>query len=199
MQLFINDSSPYSRVVRVAVLEKGLHDDIQLFWADPWAHNSPTIEFNPASRLPVLVTPEGIGISESLLIVQYLDSMSAQQPLMPKENLAHALHFAGLGQGLMEAAFTSVITKKFERNVSADSFLALRRDNVIKRTLSALDGEVGSREKDRFTIGEIIVWVALAYIEFRLPDINWKEKCPSLHEFFERFSARDSFTSTPFK
>lgn len=199
MQLFVNNSSPYSRVARIVALEKGLAAQVELVQTDPWAGEDILAASNPANRVPALATDEGVSITESLLIAHYLDTLSDQQPLLPARHLIHALHLCGLGQGLMEAAFTTVITEKFQGTEAVDSFFGRRRSNAIRRTLTMLNDESSKGYPDVFTLGEIVVGVALEYLDFRLPSISWRDRCPALRKFFQKISGRDSFRLTSFK
>lgn len=49
---------------------------------------------------------------ESILIAVYLDSVRPNQPMLPAANMEEVPHHAGLGQNLMDAAFTTVIARK---------------------------------------------------------------------------------------
>lgn len=199
MQLFVNNPSPYSRVVRIVVLEKQLSDRVAMVRSDPWVGEEALLASNPANRVPALLTGNGVSITESLLIAHYLDSLSEHQPLLSAEHLAHALHFAGLGQGLMEAAFTTVITEKFQGRGAVDSFFSQRRSEAIRRTLMTLETDMASGFSGVFTLGEIVVGVALEYLDFRLASLAWRERCPALGEFVQLISARESFQLTQFR
>ncbi|MGO2880852.1 MAG: glutathione S-transferase N-terminal domain-containing protein, partial [Halomonas sp.] len=112
MELYLNATSPYARLVRIVLLEKGLSDAVTLKWCDPWADDPALLKANPAGRIPALVTEEGTTLSESMLIAIYLDSAYPEKPMLPLSRLAEVMHLAGLGQNLMEAAFTTVIARK---------------------------------------------------------------------------------------
>jgi glutathione S-transferase len=198
VKLFINKASPYSRVARVVALEKGLSEKLEFVWSDPWSNEPALVASNPANRVPALVTGDGVSITESLMIAYYLDSLSDQARLLPVENLPPALHLVGLGQGLMEAAFSTVIIKRFEGVAGDGSFFARRREEVIRRTLVALDADIREGPQGLFTLGEIVVGVALAYMDFRMRDNNWQSKFPALVDLLERVSMRESFELTQF-
>ena len=83
MQLFLNATSPFARVARIAALEKGLAERVQLVWSDPWNHDPALLAVHPQLRIPVLVTDEGQAIAESLLIAQYLDQIGTGPALVP--------------------------------------------------------------------------------------------------------------------
>jgi glutathione S-transferase len=186
MKLFINDSSPYSRLVRIVALEKGLCETVSLVWSNPWADDERLLEHNPAGRIPVLLTHDGVAITESLLIAQYLDSLSSLSSLQPAGDLC-CVQLVGLGLGLMEAAFTHVVSEKFEGAQMRDSFFGRRREQAIARTCEA------------FTLGEIVIGVALSYLAFRAPLNDWQSRFLSLRDLHERLSVRSSFQMTPFK
>ena len=40
MELYLNATSPYARLVRIVLLEKGLADAVTLKWCDPWADDA---------------------------------------------------------------------------------------------------------------------------------------------------------------
>ena len=67
MQLFLNTTSPFARVARVIVLEKGLTDRVDLVWSDPWGNDPALLAAHPQLRIPVLMTNDGHAIAESLL------------------------------------------------------------------------------------------------------------------------------------
>jgi glutathione S-transferase len=198
MKLFINDSSPYSRVVRVVVLEKGLSESVSVVWSNPWADDKGLLEHNPVGRIPVLLTHDGVAITESLLIAQYLDSLSSLSLLQPAGDL-RCVQLVGLGLGLMEAAFTQVVSEKFEGALIRDSFFGRRREQAIARSLVRLNDIMQSRPCEAFTLGEIVIGVALSYLAFRAPLNDWQSRFLSLRDLHERLSVRSSFQQTPFK
>ena len=74
MQLYLNTSSPYARVVRVCLYEKELMERTELCWCDPWAADSELLKIL-LSRILALVTEGGEVLTKSLLIAHYLDAV----------------------------------------------------------------------------------------------------------------------------
>ncbi|WP_148252146.1 glutathione S-transferase N-terminal domain-containing protein [Aidingimonas lacisalsi] len=199
MELFLNATSPYARVVRIVVLEKGLSHAVTLRCCDPWADDAPLLAVNPVGRVPALVTDEGVTLSESSLIAQYLDSVGNGDSLLPPSRLSETLHLAGLGQGLMDAAFTTVIARKHQGNEADDTVLGRRRRRAIERTLDQLEREVDDTALPGATaLGEIVVTVALDYLSFRLPDLDWSWSRSQLREWHDHVARRESFQRTAF-
>ncbi len=199
MELYLNATSPYARLVRIVLLEKGLMDAVTLKWCDPWADDAELLKANPAGRIPALITEKGITLSESLLIAVYLDGVSPNKPMIPKAGLGEVLHLIGLGQNLMDAAFNTVIARKHYGNGIDDSELGQRRSRAIQRLLKQLDGELGEiQQTSTINLGHIATAVALDYLAFRLPEVNWKKDYPQLLAWHASVTARESFQQTAF-
>ena len=199
MELYLNATSPYARLVRIVLLEKGLADTVTLKWCDPWADDAELLKANPAGRIPALVTEEGTTLSESMLIAVSLDSVSPTPPMLPAASRGDVLHLAGLGQNLMDAAFTTVIARKHYGNEIDESELGQRRSRAIQRLLKQLNNELGEKQQaSNVNLGEIAIAVALDYLAFRLPEVNWKEEYPRLLAWHAGVTARGSFQETAF-
>lgn len=199
MELYLNATSPYARLARIALLEKGLAERVTLRWCDPWADDAALLKVNPAGRIPALVTEEGTTLSESLLIAFYVDSVSPDTPLIPAAHLDRVLHLAGLGQNLMDAAFTTVISRKHSGKEIDASVLGQRRWRAMQRLLQQLGDELDiKQEVSTVDLGEIAIAVALDYLTFRLPEVYWKEEYPRLQAWHAQVAARESFEQTAF-
>lgn len=199
MELYLNATSPYARVVRVVALEKGLMERITLRWCDPWSDEPALLAVNPLGRIPALVTDDGVRLSEAPLIAQYLDSLSPLPSLLPPARLPEVLSRAGLGQGLMEAAFNTVITRKHQGAEADQTLLGQRRLRAIARALATLETEPGTHpDADLPTLGDISIAVALAYLSFRMAEIDWQAAHPALALWQQQISQRPSLQATAF-
>lgn len=199
MQLYLNATSPYARVVRIAALEKGLAEAMTLRWCDPWSDDPTLLSVNPVGRVPALVTDDGQTLSESLLIVHYLNRLVHSPDLVPAPVQGEVLQQAGWGQGLMEAAFQTVIARKHQGSAADEGVLGQRRLRAIDRTLAALaDRGLGRLGAPGVTLGGIVVAVALDYLLFRLPEVPWQERHPALVRWHREIRARRSFEQTRF-
>lgn len=201
MELYLNATSPYARVARIVAMEKGLSDAMSLHWCDPWADDEALLAANPVGRVPALVTDDGKAIGESLLIAQYLDAKGHGTTLLPAATLVDVLALAGLGQGLMEAAFNAVIARKHQGPEADESVLGQRRLRAIPRILATLEHELSdnnSAASPSLTLGEIVVAVALDYLAFRLPELNWPHSHPRLAQWHDALTDRASFRETRF-
>ncbi len=200
MQLYLNQTSPYARVARIVAMEKGLLDQVELTWVDPWREDDALLAVNPASRIPVLTTDDGEAISEALLIALYLDEQGASNRLVPAPEQGRVLALAGRGQALTDAAFSTVIGRKFEGEEADETVLGQRRLVAIRRLLADLAHRVDAPVMEMpLNLGHIVVAVALDYLDFRLPELAWRDRNPSLAFWADRILERDSFVQTAFE
>ncbi|WP_166261307.1 glutathione S-transferase family protein [Marinobacter salicampi] len=200
MDLFLNSTSPYARVVRIVAVEKGLIEGISVRWCDPWADDQSLLEANPAGRVPALVTNDGVSLSESLLIAHYLDAQGHGPSLRPDDLAVEVLHLCGLGQGLIDASFNTIIARKHQGSEADISILGRRRLAAIERTLQALETEAASGAAFKnMTLGSIVIAVALDYLAFRMPELRWQMRFPRLQTWHARTTDRESFFCTGFE
>ncbi len=83
MQLYLNKTSPYARLVMVVIHEKHLAERVQLVLTDPWASPAELLAVNPAAKVPALVTDDGQAIIDSNCICGYLDDIGEGAALLP--------------------------------------------------------------------------------------------------------------------
>jgi glutathione S-transferase len=78
MKLYVTYTSPYARLARILVIEKGLTERVEIIAAQTRIAESPYYRINPSGRVPYLVDGDGIGMEDSQLICAYLDSLDGQ-------------------------------------------------------------------------------------------------------------------------
>ena len=198
MQLLLNRTSPYARIARIVALEKGYADTLTLVWSDPWNDDAQLLQHNPVRRVPVLVTDDGQSIAESLLIALYLNRVGTGADLLPSQRYADILHLSGLAQGLIDAAFTTMIMRKHHGKEIDDSILGQRRLQAIARTLPVLNQGYAAAPAGDLTLADIVVAVGLDYLAFRLPEVAWRQQYPALAALHARMLQRRSFADTVF-
>ena len=58
MNLYLNQASPYARLIRVLLVETGLDAETELIFVDPWQAPDELLMASPASKVPALtLTP----------------------------------------------------------------------------------------------------------------------------------------------
>ena len=78
MKLYVTRGSPYARLARIVVVEKGLEDRVEIIEAKTRTAGSPYYQINPSGRVPYLVDDTGIGMEDSQLICAYLDALDGK-------------------------------------------------------------------------------------------------------------------------
>lgn len=91
MQLYSFFFSSTSYRVRIALALKGIEYEYHAVNLRAGEQRSKSyLELNPSASVPLLITDEGVEISQSLAIIDYLDSVQPQSRLIPLEPLARA-------------------------------------------------------------------------------------------------------------
>ncbi len=83
MKLYVTHTSPYARLARIVVLEKGLQDRVEIIAAQTRTAGSPYYAINPSGRVPYLVDDDGVGMEDSQLICAFLDGLDGKLRLHP--------------------------------------------------------------------------------------------------------------------
>ena len=83
MKLHTTPTSPYGRLARMVIHEKGLGSRVEIVAAATRTAGSPYYAINPSGRVPFLVRDDGVGIEDSQLIVTFLDNLDGKPRLTP--------------------------------------------------------------------------------------------------------------------
>ena len=193
-QLISATPSPYARKVRIALAEKGL--PFELLTEVPWHGTTITPRHNPLEKLPVLLLPGGGSVYESSHIVQYLELKHPEPALLPPnvdERLA-ALELEVLCDGVCDAVVLSLFEKMRAERSSAEWLARQRRK--IDGGVAAMARIVGTRVwavGNGFSLGDIAVGTAMAYLSVRFQELPWRTLFPDLARFSDRLEERPSF------
>ncbi|MDR2016196.1 MAG: glutathione S-transferase [Burkholderiales bacterium] len=175
MQLYLNDTSPFARLVLVTALEAGI-EDIRLRWVDPWKSPDSLIAINPFSTVPTLELESGQAIFESLFICQHLLGL-CQKNVAIKLCSVDDLPRLSVGKTLMEMSFRSVVLQRFVAQAESCE-LVVRSKAGIGRALAGIDGVFHAPPEDEasgFSMADLCLALALSYMRFRMPELI-KEK-----------------------
>jgi glutathione S-transferase len=195
MKLFYSATSPFARKVVACAITRGLDSRIERMTTDP--HSSPAglLAANPLSKVPCLLTEDGVALYDSPLICEYLDSVGDAPPLFPDHGAARwqALRNQALGDGMMEAAVLARMESARPEEAARTTAIA-RQKAAVHRGLEAL--EASPPPAGTPDIGGITVACALGYLDFRFAGDKWRDHCPRLAHWFETFSRLDGIAQT---
>ena len=196
MKLYGSLTSPYVRKVRVLVREKNLACEFVV--ADAWAADSPIPALNPLGKVPALALDNGDVFFDSPVIVEYLDALKAPA-LLAVSGAARweMLRWQALADGMLDATVSRLL--ELRRPAEQQSAENIRRqENEIARSIEYTEQRL-SREswlmENRFTLADLVMAVALEYIDFRYPH-NWRGRHPRLAQWLAGVSARPSLIET---
>ncbi len=196
MLLHHNPASPFVRMVRVLAHETGQADDIEESVATilPIERHAATSDANPLGRIPTLVTDDGEAIFDSRVICAYLANRAGNTEIHPSTNFRVMTLFA-LAQGLCDSA----VNLRYETGLRPE---ALQWDQWINRQRERIGivlDDLNANWQDDLSavhVGSIGVAAALGYLDFRYPDLGWRDGRDGLAAFYESFSQRPSMQAT---
>lgn len=205
MQLLANTTSPFVRIARVAMIEKGL--EVESTVVDPWADDARLRAANAATRVPSLVLDDGTPLTESLLIVQWLEIArpAPQWPSLTGTDAATAagvLSRAGIAMGAIEASVHTIITRKVTAPALFDETpVGLRRRRTMVEGMQRLDAQatamLAANPGDKAPTLDVICAVTLYdYQQLRYGDQPWLPATPALKALAEAMRQRPSFAQT---
>lgn len=194
MHLYVNITSPFVRLVRLAIEEKGLADRVTLERVDPWADPEAFLKANPAGRVPTLTTDDGHVFAEAHLILRYLDEI-AQPAVFPSEDLARTLEIAAPALGATEASTAIIIGRKSSPDFDTD-MVGSKRYRSIASGLAWLNANLPRDFADRPDIANFAAVTLIDYVVFRFPDRDWLGDLPALRAWRDRQKGRPSVEAT---
>ena len=194
LKLWHSPASPFVRKVLVFAHEVGLADSIVLATSDVWAAESQTAKENPLGKVPALVTPDGV-FAGSYLCCEYLDSLHSGARLIPSEPRERwpALQLHAYADGIIEATVASVVEQMRRPKEFVYQGMLDRQTGKINRTLDTVASMPLTQAPG---IASITLGCALGYLDFRMPQLAWRDGRGALGQWYESFSARKSMQAT---
>jgi glutathione S-transferase len=194
VKLRFSPTSPYVRKVRACAITRGIDGQIQLVSTNPNASLPEFVAINPLSKVPALVTEDGVALFDSRVICEYLDSVGDGLPMFPSHGAARwrALKFQAMGDGILDASVPrrGELLKPHDEGRAA--WIA-RQKAAVDRTLDALELDPPHRTVD---IGSITIACALGYLDFRFSAEPWRATHPKLAAWFEGFAQNPAIAAT---
>lgn len=197
MKLVSARPSPFARKVRVLILETGQQDAVEIgdLMTSPMDTPAEVAAANPLGKIPALIRDTGPTLYDSRVITRYLDDRVGAG-LYPESRLWDTLTLEATAEGIMEAAILMVYEHRVRPHEKVfDGWLEAQWDK-IDRAVAAIDARWMSHLAGPLDMGQIAVGCALAYLDFRHGDRNWRKGRDALDDWFAVFAERDSMTAT---
>ena len=198
-KLFASPSSPYARKVRMVLAEKNVA--YEFVNEGPSSPGSRIAMMNPLGKVPVLMTEDERVIYDSRVIVEYIEAVYPDQPMMPPAGLGRVSvrRWEALADGMTDAVVAVAVEQSRENDIQKNPQWIGKQIGKVQRALAVLNAEIGDRtycHGDSYSLADIAIMAAMPYLSLRLPAIDWRSECPDLGRFFERNAQRQSFIDT---
>ena len=200
MTLFSHVASPFGRKVLVLLHETGQQQRVTLHpvTLSPTAPDATFNQANPLGKVPALQLADGSVIHDSRVILDYLDQQHVGNPLIPPGGSARwrRLTLASTADGIMDAA----VLIRYERGLRPaqkqwQAWMTAQSDKVL-RALASLEQNAMAELASHFDIAAISLACALAYLDLRLPDLDWRTPNPQLTAWYAEVGQRPSMLAT---
>ncbi len=191
--------SPFSRKIRLALLEKRMAFEMQT--ENVWEPRKEFLELNPTGEVPVLIEENGVALSGSDAILEYLDEIQPDPPLY--------------GITPLERAEARRLIYWFDRKFNIEVTESLVTEKIMKRVLGL--GEPNSQviragltnihthldyisylvdrrnwlAGDNLTAADLAASAHLSTIDY-IGDVSWNEY-PAARDWYARIKSRPSF------
>ncbi len=201
MKLIGSNTSPYVRKVRVVMAEKKLDYDYVL--DNVWSSDTHIDLSNPLGKVPCLIMEGGEAIFDSRVIVEYFDALSPVGKLIPPmgRERAEVKTWEALGDGVLDAAILARLEATWDGRTESQRSQAWidRQLGKVQAALAAMSKGLGDKAfcvGIHLSLADIAVGVALGYLDFRFPEIQWRESYPNLVKLQDKLLQRPSFADT---
>jgi len=199
MKLLASLASPYTRKVRVVLIEKKIECELELVDVQP-VENAVNAH-NPLGKIPTLVLDDGTPLYDSRVIVEFLENVSPISRLIPDDNRDRVAvrRWEALADGVLDAGllvrYESLRDKKERSKAWTDKQLARMR-----RSMEQMAKDIGERSwchADRYSLADIAVGCCLGWLGFRKPgDVDWQAEYAPLAQHYRKLMERPAFADT---
>jgi glutathione S-transferase len=192
LKLYGTPISPFTRKAMVVAHELGLKLEVLPRPNDAEAFR----RINPLGKIPALVLDDGSALFDSPVICEYLNARGGGK-FFPGASVWRnssgrwkALGLQALADGIADAAVARLVEGRQPAPNQAH----------IDRHMTAVESGLNALERMTFsdppTIGEITAGCTLGYIDFRMPDLDWRASRPKLAAWYAVFSQFQSMLAT---
>ncbi len=199
MKLIGSLTSPYVRKVRIIFAEKKI--DVPLILENVWEKDSQIAQSNPLGKIPCLVMDDGGAMFDSRVIVEYADTLSPVNKLIPPTGKERAAvkTWEALADGILDASILARLEKTWRPSEEQSQAWYDRQMAKVDASLNAMSNGLGENEwchGNKLSLADIAVGCALGYLLFRFPELKWQKKFSNLNRLYLKLMSRPSFAET---
>lgn len=195
MHILTNSTSPYARIARIALAEKGF-DISGAQMLKPWDDPKALLKLNTAGRVPTLELDNGLPLTESLLILFWLEQ-KRPEPTLLHGDLDIVMSQTGRAMGVIDAMAQIVTFCLMYDPGFAEHRVGLRRRRTVVDGMAAMEADPPAYVSGGTpNIAVLTSVVALDYLRLRFPDAAWAAPTPNLDALRARVAERPAYKTT---
>ncbi len=195
MRLIGSQTSPFVRKVRVLLIEKGF-DDIEVENVNAFEDPKELVAHNPMSRVPVMILTNGVVFYDSKLIVDYIESNMQGPKFVPEAGASRwfVLQAEAHADTMIDVAIRSILERKrpadkqIKEKIVRDEIAVARGVGAAAKMIKGMDAKLN--------LGHISIACAMAYVDFRMPHLKWRDRHPELSAWYQEMRLRASMQAT---
>ena len=161
----------------------------------PLAPNDATIAHNPLGKIPCLIGDDGAPIFDSRVICRYLDHR-ASAGLYPAGNaLFPVLTAEALADGIIDAVLLTAYEWRLRPAEIRYQPWVDGQTAKVERGLAVLE-QIALVNTGPINAATIAAGCALGYVDFRLADLGWRTRYPTLAAWYAEFAETPAMKAT---
>lgn len=185
MKLFYSTTSPFARKVIMVLHVTKLIEKTELVLTNP-LEDETLRKTNPLGKIPALVDGD-LSLMDSPLICEYLDDLSTQagnSSLLHKgkDSYYRIQLIHSQADGILDAAVATAYEGRRSDAEKSQYWMTRWRKAIISALAGINVDELGDARSPH--IGTLATITALGYLDFRLPDLDWRAGQPDLAAWF---------------
>jgi glutathione S-transferase len=190
--------SPFVRKICIVLAEKRI--DFQMRIDGPSRPDSRIPEYNPLGKIPVLLLEDSEPLFDSRVIVEYVEGIKPDPRLIP-EGFAERIQvrrWEALADGTCDAAVAITAENRRPENERSPSFIR-KQIGKLERAIAEMARLLGNRPHcsgSAISLADLAAGVALAYVDYRIPELSWRSEHAPLAHFSDALQERSSFRRT---
>jgi glutathione S-transferase len=199
MKLIGSLTSPYVRKARIVFAEKKI--EVPLIQENVWSQDTKIMQANPLGKVPCLVMDDGGAMFDSRVIVEYADTLSPGNKLIPSSGKERAAvkTWEALADGILDASVLARLEATWRPDEQKSQAWIDRQLHKVDISLKAMSNGLGESEwcfGNQMSLADISVGCALDYLIFRFPNNQWQKSYPNLNRLYKKLMSRPSFANT---
>lgn len=170
---------------------------------DVWSEGTSIAQSNPLGKVPCLIMEGAEALFDSRVIVEYLDTLSPVGKLIPSvgRERAEIKTWEALADGLLDASVLARLEATWGGRTKAQRSQAWidRQMHKVDDALKAMSHGLGDKPYCagiHLSLADIAVGCALSYLDFRFPQLPWRNDYPNLVKLLDKLMLRPSFADT---